>query len=967
MKRNKIFVFLLMAFMIGALVSKVNPVQTGANLYKVYIRSQADADAVANLGVNAICRVVDGYLIHTVPDMEPNLRKAGIEYELVAVNTIRDRLAVGGGNERFQMPDFPVIYEESGLRLYSVDPEAFRQPTWKSGIAPLLSDRVPITFRKSPQFDLTNTRDMVDLDSLASCVLLDSCTSYVHRLQDFQNRWGGTDSNYASRDWLIEKFSDFGYDSITTDTFIANNHYDALDLVTCHSVFAYKIGTEYPDHHIVIGAHRDSSPIESPGADDNASGTSGVLEIARVLSGLDTKMTIVFALFDAEETGLFGSWHYANRAVRNGDSIVLMINMDIIGYYENNDTAMVGYAPWCTYGDLWADLADSLPSINLNTDLYPEAFWDGEPFQYNGYDAITACENIINPYLHGAHDSTSYLNFDYMTRIVRGCLVTAYVTDYTYVPAPMLQLSYPNGTPDYINPNSPALFEVLIDGYADGIIAPGTENLNYAMDGGSWETAPLANIGGGLYQATLPPLPCNSHISFYVSAEESGGVNCYSINPEEPHMIATGLEATVVAEFDFEDYFGWASYGSANQGHWSPWRPRGRGEVGRVPIDHDGSGWCYVTGPEPKPWIVDDNFDVDEGTASLKSPSIDMTGGQVLVEYARWFSNHTGAAPYSDIFEVYISNDDGSNWTIVETVGPVVQSSGGWFVHRFWVNDIIEPGATMRLRFDASDDGDDSRVEGGIDAVTVTLFSCGTQPEIITETIGDWTEDYPLSLQLESTGGYGNITWTDTYDDLTGTGFVLESDGLLHGTSYDVGPISFTATITDGFDQTDQQVYSFTLNPALYIVTESLPRGMVGNTYSYQLTSDGGTGDITWIDVDDSLAASGLTLSPDGLISGTPLVERWRYFTIRATDEVDAFDEKVFHLHITSFYICGDANGDGSCNVGDAVFIIMYVFKGGPVPEPIESGDANGDGSCNIGDTVYIINYVFSGGPPPEC
>jgi hypothetical protein len=63
--------------------------------------------------------------------------------------------------------------------------------------------------------------------------------------------------------------------------------------------------------------------------------------------------------------------------------------------------------------------------------------------------------------------------------------------------------------------------------------------------------------------------------------------------------------------------------------------------------------------------------------------------------------------------------------------------------------------------------------------------------------------------------------------------------------------------------------------------------------------------------------------------------------------------------------ICGDANGDGEVNVGDAVFMIAYVFSGGPPPDPECAGDANGDGEGNVGDAVYLIAYVFNGGPPP--
>jgi hypothetical protein len=52
-------------------------------------------------------------------------------------------------------------------------------------------------------------------------------------------------------------------------------------------------------------------------------------------------------------------------------------------------------------------------------------------------------------------------------------------------------------------------------------------------------------------------------------------------------------------------------------------------------------------------------------------------------------------------------------------------------------------------------------------------------------------------------------------------------------------------------------------------------------------------------------------------------------------------------------------------NVGDTVFMINYVFKGGPVPEPPKVGDVNGDCDANVGDAVYLINYVFKQGAAP--
>lgn len=64
-------------------------------------------------------------------------------------------------------------------------------------------------------------------------------------------------------------------------------------------------------------------------------------------------------------------------------------------------------------------------------------------------------------------------------------------------------------------------------------------------------------------------------------------------------------------------------------------------------------------------------------------------------------------------------------------------------------------------------------------------------------------------------------------------------------------------------------------------------------------------------------------------------------------------------------YVRGDANRDGKITVADVVYIVSYLYKGGPAPSPIGSGDANRDGSVTIGDCVYLINYLFKGGPPP--
>ncbi len=61
---------------------------------------------------------------------------------------------------------------------------------------------------------------------------------------------------------------------------------------------------------------------------------------------------------------------------------------------------------------------------------------------------------------------------------------------------------------------------------------------------------------------------------------------------------------------------------------------------------------------------------------------------------------------------------------------------------------------------------------------------------------------------------------------------------------------------------------------------------------------------------------------------------------------------------------CGDADGSTAISIGDAVFIINYIFGGGPTPC---NGDADGNGTVSIGDAVHLINFIFGGGPAPTC
>lgn len=105
----------------------------------------------------------------------------------------------------------------------------------------------------------------------------------------------------------------------------------------------------------------------------------------------------------------------------------------------------------------------------------------------------------------------------------------------------------------------------------------------------------------------------------------------------------------------------------------------------------------------------------------------------------------------------------------------------------------------------------------------------------------------------------------------------------------------------------------------------------------------------------------------------TGLTDGAYYYRVRARDaenqlsQYSNLEQVNVNLLPTCNWLVGDADGSGSYNVSDAVYLISFVFLGGanPTPDAVGSGDADCSGSVNVSDAVYLIQYVFSGGPNP--
>ncbi len=274
--------------------------------------------------------------------------------------------------------------------------------------------------------------------------------------------------------------------------------------------------------------------------------------------------------------------------------------------------------------------------------------------------------------------------------------------------------------PECIMPESTSTVQMQLSPGSDTYV-DGSAQLRYRLDGGHYSSIAMTDLGGNLFEATLPAALCDDTYEFYFTAigENTGSVYCPIGAPIMPYSSLVGeLAPEFVDDFELDQGWTMESDPSLMGGAWERGIPVGAGDRGDPTSDYDGSGQCFLTGNQAG------DSDVDGGATRLLSPVFSMAAGDGMISYARWYSNHTGSNPYSDALEVYISNDGGSNWTLVETVGPVQQASGGWYEHAFWAGDFVTLTSQMRLRVIASDDGSDATVEAAFDDFLVTFFQC---------------------------------------------------------------------------------------------------------------------------------------------------------------------------------------------------------------------------------------------------
>jgi subtilisin family serine protease len=350
-----------------------------------------------------------------------------------------------------------------------------------------------------------------------------------------------------------------------------------------------------------------------------------------------------------------------------------------------------------------------------------------------------------------------------------------------------VNLSLPYGSPELLSTDEPTTVSVRIRNGRETYV-PDSGTVYYSYDGGAYESAPLAQVSGEMFEALLPLAVCGDTPRFYFSATGSGGTTVYlpQAGAADPLRAGVGTVLTLLDD-NFESDLGWTVWNDASltSGAWERAVPASPASLGAPPADFDGSGQCYLTDNIP-------NYDVDGGPTILTSPALDArNGGELILSYARWFFCDDVLPPAQDYFDVEVSNDDGATWTLVQRY----TSQEAWVQESLRLSDYVAPTAHTRVRFSTMDRPNNSQTEAAIDAVQVVEVYCQVAAEPGDLNCDGVVNGYDIdAFVLALTSAPSFVAYHAAYPNCDAMLADVNCDGTVNG--YDIDP--FVECLTEG-------------------------------------------------------------------------------------------------------------------------------------------------------------------------
>ena len=252
--------------------------------------------------------------------------------------------------------------------------------------------------------------------------------------------------NYAelqkSAEYISDRLREMGY-KVKTETYLVEGRASANLVVEIQ-------GKRRPEEIVLVGAHYDSV-AGSPGANDNASGVAGMLELARRFRKSEPAVTLRFVAFVNEEppffmTRLMGSRVYAAEAKKRGDKITAMLSLETIGYYSDASGSQQYPPPFHLFYPDTANfigfvsnpgsaflLRRCIESFRTSTRFPSEGLaapeivqgvgWSDQwSFWQEGYRGLMVTDTapFRYPHYHRSSDTPEKLDYDRMARVVEG-------------------------------------------------------------------------------------------------------------------------------------------------------------------------------------------------------------------------------------------------------------------------------------------------------------------------------------------------------------------------------------------------------------------------------------------------------------------------------------------------------------------------------------------------------------------
>lgn len=345
--------------------------------------------------------------------LDKNPWKNGLSYYLVYIDQYVDK----DKYYDFINPIADVLHDGGTFMIVRIDETLHGQlpPAKNDGMVRLFEDKVEL-----PSLLFKNKKERFDPDPFVLSLLDEvngtNITADVQHLEDYGTRDCYHPNSVLAEEWIETKFLAMGLDVEVMDFTMPGG-------ASSDNVIATLTGTKYPDEYVVLGGHYDSRAWSgaAPGADDNASGTSGVIEIARILSQYEFDRSIIFCAFSGEEYGLYGSAAYASRSAQEGMEILGYFNMDMIGYLKPGNTTVMTSLIYPQSAQELADFYTTVSGVYLpDFVVIPASFSGGDSdhtsFNNNGYMGIFPFEDVDNysPHIHTSNDlvGPSYNNED---------------------------------------------------------------------------------------------------------------------------------------------------------------------------------------------------------------------------------------------------------------------------------------------------------------------------------------------------------------------------------------------------------------------------------------------------------------------------------------------------------------------------------------------------------------------------